>query len=339
MRSVTGPLLKGGTFFVVTAVVTLVLGITIANVSTGTDAYYTARFDDASSVDPGDEVRMSGVRIGEVEGVDVAGRRFAEVRFSVRGGVRITADATVAIKYRNMVGSRYLSIQQGPESTTDHLETGGRIPNSRTDPALDLTALFNGFKPLFQALSPEDVNQLSYEIVRVLQGQGGTVSSLIKHIASLTSTLASKDAVIGRVVDNLNSVLAEVNSKSGRLARLIDTTERLTRGLASDAEPIADAIGGIGELTTVTADLLSDGRTPLHNSITALRDLSGNLADNTGVFEEFLANLPVKLDRLGTLASYGSWFNMYLCGVTSDAPRPPGGDPVGIPVTQARCTR
>ena len=59
---------------------------------------------------------------------------------------------------------------------------------TRTKAALDLTVLFNGFKPLFQALSPEDVNKLSFEIIQVLQGEGSTIDSLLKHTASLTST-------------------------------------------------------------------------------------------------------------------------------------------------------
>jgi phospholipid/cholesterol/gamma-HCH transport system substrate-binding protein len=43
--------------------------------------------------------------------------------------------------------------------------------------------LFNGFKPLFQALSPQDINQLSYEIVQVFQGEGGTVEGCSAHTA------------------------------------------------------------------------------------------------------------------------------------------------------------
>ena len=46
--------------------------------------------------------------------------------------------------------------------------------------------LFNGFKPLFQALSPADLNKLSYEIVQVFQGEGGTLEGLLAHTASVT---------------------------------------------------------------------------------------------------------------------------------------------------------
>ena len=57
------------------------------------------------------------------------------------------------------------------------LRPGATIPVNQTRPPLNLTVVFNGFKPLFQALSPNDINQLSFEIIQVLQGEGGTVNS------------------------------------------------------------------------------------------------------------------------------------------------------------------
>ncbi|MFJ8912534.1 MCE family protein [Amycolatopsis sp. NPDC102389] len=336
MRSIAGPAIKGLVFFVITVVATGILAITIANSGVGTTVGYTARFTDATSVNPGDEVRMSGVRIGQVDSVGVVERRLADVRFSIENKRRLTAGATITIRYRNLVGQRYLSVDPGPDGPAV-LDEGALIPPERTHPALDLTALFNGFKPLFQALSPSDVNQLSFEIVQVLQGEGSTIDSLIEHTSSLTNTLAGKDQVIGQVIGNLNTVLDTLNSQGDQFDKLVDVTAQLVSGLAGDAKPIGQAIGGLGELTTATADLLQDGRAPLKDSINTLGDLSKNLADNTPVFEQFLANLPKKLDRMGAMVSYGSWFNFYLCSVKSDAPPAPGGPPVGIPLTQGRC--
>ncbi|MGW5747575.1 MCE family protein [Amycolatopsis sp. NPDC003861] len=337
MRSITGPAVKGLIFFLVTAAATAVLAITIANSNVGATIGYTARFTDATSVNPGDEVRMAGVRIGQVDSVRVVERRLADVEFSVGRTHRLTASASVTIRYRNLVGQRYLAVDPGATDTSPTLAEGAQIPLDRTRPALDLTALFNGFKPLFQALSPNDVNQLSFEIIQVLQGEGSTIDSLLRHTASLTSTLAGKDALIGQVIGNLNTVLDTLNAQGDQFDTLVDTTAQLVTGLAADAKPIGQAIGGLGELTTATAGLLEQGRQPLKDSVVALGDLSKNLADNTPVFQQFIDNLPKKLDRIGTLFSYGSWANFYLCSVQTDAKPAPGGPPPGIPVTAARC--
>src|SRR5205807_7105151 len=126
------------------------------------------------------------------------------------------------IKYRNLVGQRYIALDAAPGSPGAMLPADGVIPLDRTKPALDLTALFNGFKPLFQALSPDDVNKLSYEIIQVLQGEGGTMDSLLAHTASLTTAIASKDKVIGQVIDNLTAVLGTISQRGPELPNLID---------------------------------------------------------------------------------------------------------------------
>src|SRR5207248_8303757 len=106
------------------------------------------------------------------------------------------------------------------------LQPGATIPLARTKPALDLTELFNGFKPLFQALSPDDVNKLSFEIIQVFLGEGGTINSLLASTASLTQTIASKDQVIGQVIDNLNTVLNTVNAHGAELSNLVVTLQQ-----------------------------------------------------------------------------------------------------------------
>ena len=83
------------------------------------------------------------------------------------------------------------------------LAAGATIPLAQTHPALDLTTLFGGFRPLFQALTPADVNRLSFEVIQVFQGEGGTIEDLLAHVGSLTNSLADKDKVIGSVIDNL----------------------------------------------------------------------------------------------------------------------------------------
>jgi phospholipid/cholesterol/gamma-HCH transport system substrate-binding protein len=347
MRGLSGPLVKGLIFTMVTLAATFILAVTIANERGGSTSSYRARFLDVTSLNPSDEVRMSGVRVGQIDDVEIVDRTQAEVTFSVDRKWKLSAGATATIKFRNLIGQRYLSIDQGSDADGNPsgvLAEDALIPLERTKGALDLTAMFNGFKPLFQALSPKDVNDLSYELVQVLQGEGGTVQGLVQHTASLTNTLAEKDEVFGKVITNLNTVLDQVNARGDKLTSLITTTQELVSGLAKDSAPIGDAISGLAALSTSTASLLEQGREPLRRDIEALGALSKSLADNSPDFERFIAALPVKYETMGRTFSYGSWLNIYLCGATSNAPpalQMPGTAPVqpGIPVTDARCIR
>ncbi|SFO80740.1 phospholipid/cholesterol/gamma-HCH transport system substrate-binding protein [Amycolatopsis arida] len=323
MRGFVAPLLKGLVFVVVTGLATAVLALSIGNTGVGGTAGYSARFTDVTSLTVGDDVRISGVRVGQVDGMEIVDRHLALVRFSVDRAHRLPASVRATIKYRNMVGQRYIALDPGDPRATGTLPEGGEIPLDRTAPALDLTELFNGFKPLFQALSPDEVNRLSGEIVQVLQGEGGTVESLLARTGSLTAALADRDRVIGEVIGNLNTVLRTVNSGDDRLATLVSTLRRLVSGLAEDRSAIGEAIGGMAALTTATAGLFELARPPLKDSIAGLDELSTNLAEHEGDVERFLELLPAKFDAVGRLGSYGSWLNFYLCEATlvTDPPR------------------
>lgn len=338
-RSLAGPVAKSLVFIVVTVLATTVLGLSIANKGVGDTATYKARFTDATGLMPGDSVRIAGVKVGQVESVRVADRRVAEVAFAVRKGRDLPASVTASIKYLNMVGQRYVDLDQGAGPVGRTFRPGDTIPLSRTTPALDLTQLFNGFQPLFEGLSPPDVNQLAGSIVQVLQGEGGTVDSILRHVGSLTTTVAAKDKVIGEVIANLNTVLKTVNDQEAGFDDLVVTLQKLVTGFSGDRKPLGEAVTAMGALTTVTADLFQDGRKPLKDDIRQLGRLSGQLEKGTPQIENFLQKTPAKMAAISRLTSYGSWLNLYLCeakvsGVTHDDGSKP---PTGIAITQPRC--
>jgi phospholipid/cholesterol/gamma-HCH transport system substrate-binding protein len=344
LRGVVSPAIKLGVFIVVTVVLTTILGISIANVTTGDTKTYTARFTDATLLLAGDDVRIAGVRVGQVADVRVVDRRQAEVEFEVDSSRKLPADVIAQIKFRNLVGQRYVSLSDGvgPADPNKVLQPGSTIPLAQTRPALDLTELFNGFKPLFRALNPEDVNKLSYEIIQVLQGEGGTVDSLLSHTASLTTTIAQKDQVIGEVITGLNNVLDTVNARTPELSDLIDKLQQLVSGLAQDRETIGNAIDSLGGLTNTTAGLLADARGPLKQDISALGGLTKNLNDNESIVEHFIQFLPIKAEKMTRTADYGSWFNFYACEATGSVSIPGIiSQPINItllPANRERCT-
>ncbi|WP_351222471.1 MCE family protein [Streptomyces sp. NPDC002133] len=306
------PLAKFGVFAVVTVLATALLAATIVGVSFTPEHTYRAVFSDVTSLEEGDDIRVAGVRVGEVTGIRIKDRTLAEVTFSVTRDRPLLTSTGAVIRYRSLVGQRYIALTEGAGDGT-RLAPGGRIPLSRTQPALDLNALLGGFKPLFAALSPEDVNQLATEIIRTLQGEGGTVNSLLAHTASLTTTLADRDELIGSVIDNLNAVLSTLDKRGSRFSGLLKQLQRVISGLSADRKPIGDSLVNINNLTEATSGLLEDARPPLREDIAGLAELTATLNDNEKTVEGVLKRLPNKLDKLTGTASYGSWFNFYLC--------------------------
>jgi phospholipid/cholesterol/gamma-HCH transport system substrate-binding protein len=311
-KKTTQDLVKLVIFIVITTIATSLLVITIGNLSFGSTKEYKAQFADATGVVKGDDIRIAGVKVGSVKDVDVVDETNAMVTFSVEEDTQLNASTHASIRYRNLVGQRYISLTQDA-GETEVLEDGATIPVERTSPALDLTVLFNGFKPLFQALSPDDINKLSYEIVQVFQGEGGTMESLLGHTASLTQTLADRDAVIGDLIDNLDYVLDHVADRDQQLSSLIRNFRSLISGLKDDREAILSSLDGISELSVETAGLVEGIRAPFVEDIKQLRKFAEITDRNKAELDRALQVLPIKLTKVGRTAIYGSWFNFYLC--------------------------
>ncbi|WP_034269091.1 MCE family protein [Haloechinothrix halophila] len=319
LRTTLGPtlpsLLKLIAFTVVTVVLTGVLAATIANTSFDDKAGYAARFTDVSGLRNGDDVRISGVKVGQVRTIEIGDDAVATVHFDVGQSYRLPSTTTARVKYRNVIGQRYLAL--GTHVASDEpLRKGDVIGVDRTTPALNLTVLFNGFKPLFTALDPKQINQLSYEIIQVFQGEGGTISSLLRHTASLTTTIADRDKVIGEVVGNLNDVLGTINNRDEQAKELIDALQQLISGLAEKRKPIGEATEALGALTGSVSGLVSDARPPLRKNVRELNDLAGTLSKDAPVLDEILHRLPRNVKKYTRVLSYGSWYNYYLCDIS-----------------------
>lgn len=325
-------------FIVVTTLATSLLVITIGNVSFNDSKEYKAVFSDATGVVTGDDVRIAGVKVGTVKDIEIHDRTNALVTFSVDSDSQVTAGTNATIRYRNLVGQRYLALTQGVGSPSIMRE-GATIPIDRTQPALDLTVLFNGFKPLFEALSPADVNKLSYELITVFQGEGGTLESLLAHTASVTSTLASRDQVIGELITNLNEVMVTLGDRDQELSSLVVRLRQFVSGLSHDREAILGSLESISSLAVETSDLVTGIRRPLAKDITELREVAGTLDRNKAELDRAIQVLPIKLNKIGRTAIYGSWFNFYLCNFKGQVTLPTGQklDNIQYATGSARC--
>jgi phospholipid/cholesterol/gamma-HCH transport system substrate-binding protein len=331
-RGVAGPLVKLLVFAAVTLLLTGLLARSLGSLSLGGGDTYRARFTDVTGVLPGDDIRIAGVKVGQVRKVRLVGGQgsvgvpaptgspdpmgsgddVAELTFTIDDHVPLPASVHATIRYRNLIGARYVELSEGPGGGRP-LRHAALIPLSQTTPALDLTVLFNGFQPLFTALSPNDVNTLAYEIIQVFQGESGTVSGLLAHSASLIGTLADRDTVIGKVIGNLNTTLSTLDSRREQLSETISQLQQFVSGLAADRTAIGQAVTSIGGLSAATGSLLKDARPGLAADVSGLGSLASILNDNTDVIDRTLSNLPGEYQALTRTASYGSWFNFYMC--------------------------
>ncbi|HWU32599.1 MAG TPA: MlaD family protein [Marmoricola sp.] len=284
--------------------------------SPGGQHTYTGVFTSASQLHPGDDVRVAGVPSGSIQSISLLDDGDAQVRFTLADSVPITTSSTLAIRYLDLAGNRYLAVNPGAVGAPAQPD-GRTIGLERTMPALDINDLLQGFKPLLTGLDASAMNQLSLEIVQTLQGDGPTINALIQHAASLTGSLAQNDQLVGAFVSNLSAAVTTIATKHTQLIGLINDLRTFTQGLARDRNSVGQAITHIDQMTAVSQALLNQVRPPFKADLGHLRSVAQTLASPFGISNLIhdLDTLPSKLKRLAATASYGAWYNYYVCGI------------------------
>ena len=339
---ITGTAIKLGALSLVLLLFTGVIIVVFGQLRFDRTTGYSAIFKNASGLRAGQFVRASGVEVGKVENVELLeGGTRVRVDFSVDRSLQLFQKSTASIRYLNLIGDRYLELKRGDDNSK--LPAGSTIPDTRTEPALDLDALIGGFRPLFKALDPDKVNGIAQSIITIFQGQGGTINDILDQTASLTAALADQDQAIGEVIKNLNTVLDTTVKHQQQFDDTIKNFEVLITGLKNRADPIASSVANISDAAGSVSDLLGENRPLLQRTVTGLEVLQQPLVDQKDQLNDTLIKIPAALKIIGRAGGiYGDFFNFYICDISLKLNGlQPGGPVRTVRVTSqpsGRCT-
>ncbi|ORA34489.1 MCE family protein [Mycobacterium aquaticum] len=315
MSRAKGTAVKFTIFGLVMALLTASLFVTFSQYRAGSTNSYSAVFTNVSRLKSGDTVRVAGIRVGTVQDVSLRPDNSVLVDFDTDRNIVLTTSSTVAVRYLNLVGDRYLELSDGP-GPAQVLSAGAQLPVERTTPALDLDLLLGGLRPLIRGLNPQDVNALTGALLQILQGQDGSIESLFSRTSSFANTLADHDQAIQTLIENLSAVTGVLSEQGEKFSGSIDRLEKLVTGLAADRDPIGEAIESLSTGTASLAGLLTSARPPLAETVTQLNRLAPLLNDDKDKVDVALQHAPENYRKLVRLGAYGSFIQYYICGLT-----------------------
>lgn len=320
MSTLTGPALRLGAFCAVGVLSAFVVGNTLDRPVSGSTREYAAEFSDVEGLTPGSDVTLAGVRVGRVSGVSFDpqsdGTSLARVEFDVESDYELGRDINAKINYGDMIGVRYVALTSPENASGEVLEEGATIPLAQTRPPVDLTALVNGFKPLFEAMDPARINTLAASVVDAFQGQGGTLESLLFHVASVSTDIVAQEDVFDDVITNLEQLVTVVDRRNEDVSALISGMTVVSEALAGDSERLATLVDRGGSAVRATATLMAGAVAPLDVAVADLHAMTGAWVPQTDNFDTVMANLPDLADSINRVGDYGGWLNLYMCNFT-----------------------
>ncbi|MGV0834361.1 MCE family protein [Mycolicibacterium thermoresistibile] len=334
-----GALWRLGIFVLVCILATFVTLMVFAELRFQNEGRYKAEFENVSLLENGDFVRIAGVEVGKVQKISVNPEAIAVVEFTADESVVLTKGTKVAVRYDNLLGDRYLELLEGDDDA-ERLAPGGVIPVAQTEPALDLDSLIGGFRPLFRALDPDQVNALTHQLIQAFQGQGATIGSFLDQAASFTSTLADRDQLIGQVISNLNVVLGTLGDETDQLDKTVGNLSELMAGLDARRTELSDGLARISTNSGILTDFVEEIRPPLPKVVREIDRLSGTILLDYDYVDYTLETLPETYQALNRHGIFGDFFSFYLCDIILKL-NGKGGNPVYVKVAgqdTGRCT-
>lgn len=291
---------------------------------------YRALFSNVSGLKQGQFVRIAGVEVGKVKSTAIQPDSTVLVAFTADPSVVLTEGSRAVIRYGDLIGGRYLALEEGAGATKT-LPPGSTIGLARTSPALDLDALIGGFRPLFRALDPDQVNALTGQLIGAFEGQGSTIGSFLSQTAALTSTLADRDQLIGQVIVNLHTVLGSFGESSQQVDKAVDSLSQLVAALADRKQDISNSLAYGNEAAASIADLLRQARPPLEKVVHETDRVAGIVVADHDYVDDLLNTLPDAYRVLSRQGMYGDFFSFYLCDAVLKL-NGKGGQPVYVKV-------
>jgi phospholipid/cholesterol/gamma-HCH transport system substrate-binding protein len=269
---------------------------------------YDAFFTDAGGISPGDDVNVSGIKVGHVESVGLAGTA-AKVSFTVDRDVRVGDQSMAAIKTDTVLGQKLLEITPtGSGSITT-------IPLGRTTTPYTLNAALQDLGGNTAALDKPKLEEALQTLTDTLHDATPQLRGTLDGVANLSRTLNTRDEALADLLARAQSVTKTLADRSGQVNQLIVDGNQLFAALDERRQALSQLIAGIDDVSQQISGFVADNRKEFGPVLEKLSAVLGNLNERRDYISEALKRLPPYATALGEVVGSGPGFQINLYGL------------------------
>lgn len=305
-------------FAAVAGVMTTALGIKLANSRLFSDTYeMEAAFEDAAGVMAGDAVKLAGVDVGRVTGTEIENGQ-AIVRFNIDKTIELPEDSTIGIRWRNVLGQRFLYVYPGDDSEV--FSEGDRIAATNTQDVSDIGELLNKVGPILKAIDPDEANAFLDSVNTALQGNEAEVRQLLDEGAELAQTLGAEDENIQDLLTSADRVTAAFASQDEALGEIFDNLDGVGEVLHRRLKDVNALVSDFSVVQRELDAVLTENADSIDSTLAGLDTVAGTLAQHRDRLAETLETLPLGVISYQQTSSWGEFFNVRIVRFTIQDP-------------------
>lgn len=276
----------------------------------GNGTTYSAYFTDAGGLQDGDDVRIAGVKVGQVESIGIRGTQ-VRIEFTVKNAW-VGDQSTAAIRIKTLLGQEYLAVD--PEGVGAQ-DSGSTIPSSRTATPIDVVQALSGLSDTAGNIDTAQLSK-SFEVLSAAFKQTpSTVRATLQGLSALSHTIASRDEKLRELAQNAREVTGTLSQSNNQFAALINDGGLLLQELQARSSAITSLLNGARQLATQLSGLVSDNERTIGPALASLQKVTAILASNQQNLSQALRLIGPYYSMLNDAAGSGHWVDAYLCGL------------------------
>ncbi len=269
---------------------------------------YTGFFADAGGIAPGNDVYISGIKVGAVQSVGLAGTT-AKVNFTVDRHVRVGDQSLAAIKTDTVLGGKSLDVtpRGGGTATT--------IPLGRTTTPYTLNSALQDLGANTAALDKPKLEEALGILTDTLHDATPQLRGALDGMANLSRSINARDEALADLLTHARSVSTVLGQRATQIDRLIVDGNQLFAALDARRSALASLIAGIDDVSAQLSGLVADNRKEFGPTLTKLNLVLDNLNGRSKQIEEAITRLPGYATALGEVVGSAPGFQINLHGL------------------------
>ncbi len=273
----------------------------------GGDTYY-ASFSEAGGLKPNDEVRIAGVRVGQVREISLDGNSVL-VEFQVDEGAEFGRLTNADIRVKTLLGEMYLNLEPaGP----GQMDEEARIPKERTTAPYDVVEAFSGLAETSGRIDTGRLSRALNTFSGLMKDTPDEVKGALRGLSRLSRTVASRDAKINLLLQNAEKVSRVLANRDEQLTKLFADGEVLFRAVYARRQAIHRLLVSTQTLSQELSTLVAESRADLKPALQQLDRVLDLLLKNQENLDRSLRLAApfyrVFANTLGT----GPWFDTFV---------------------------
>jgi phospholipid/cholesterol/gamma-HCH transport system substrate-binding protein len=273
----------------------------------GGDTYHAA-FEESGGLKVNDEVRIAGVRVGKVTGVDLKNGK-VEATFKVKTPSKFGTQTSAAIKVKTLLGAMYISLEpKGP----GQLKKDTTIPVSRTRSPYNVVQAFSGLADRAEEIDTKKLASSLNTLAALTKDTPAAFQGTLRGLSRLSETVASRNDQIGELLGNLHTVSGTLANRDEDIVTLMKDSDVLLRALVARRQAVHQLLVSTSRLSTELTLLVKQTRADLKPALQNLQGVVNLLLKNQSNLDESLRLMaPFYRVFANTLGS-GPWFDTWI---------------------------